>query len=495
MTASSVKSEGKLLLKHSAIYGMATGVQRMLGFVMIPLYTSYLAPADYGVMELLYMTTSLIEMVVGIGIAHGVVRFYFESDIQTERNKVISSAFLGMGGLLLPTVLLLIFSSSTLSFYVLDSREYTSLFVLAFASMGLGMLNQVNLSYLRAEKRSLLVVASSVGQMLLNLGLNVYFIVVMDMGVAGIFWGNLISVAVTMAVVTPMVLRRVGIRFSFDVVKGLVKFGLPLIPSNIANYIVVASDRWFIKEYVSISETGIYSLGYKFGSLVNNFVTSPFNQIYGPRRMELFRQDESHALFGRVFTYFVLIITVVGLGISLVSRDLVRLMADEAYWDAYKIIPLVTLAHIALAFFYHVNIGITITKKTKYFMYINVMNGLLNIGLNILLIPMFGIWGAAWSTLICYTFRSGLGYYFSRKLVNTVVEWTRVFVILGLAAVVFFVFERIELGNIYLTMGVKGLICCCFPLALYCGRFFSAEERSEIRSLLAEVLAKVGLRK
>ncbi|MBD3257950.1 oligosaccharide flippase family protein [candidate division GN15 bacterium] len=482
----SVKKETGLLLKHSSIYGMAPAVSRLLGFLMIPLYLEYLSPADYGVMDLLYTTTSLIEMVVGVGVAYGVARFYFDSDIQSERNKVISSAFLGLGGLLVPVVAILIIASSFFASVILDSKDYDDYFVLAFLTMGLGMLNQINLAYLRAEKRSLTVVISTVSQVVINLSLNVYLIVVQDMGVAGIFWGNLIAVAFTMSWLTPLVLRRVGLGFSVDVVKGLIKFGLPLIPSNIANYIVVASDRYFVKEFVSVSETGIYSLGYKFGSLINNFVTSPFNQIYAPRRLELFKKEDSHELFGKVFTYFVCAITFVGLGISMLSRDVIFLLNDR-YHEAYQVVPLLTLGHIALSFFYHFNIGIIISKQTKYFAYINMTNAAVNLALNFILIREYGMWGAAISTTICFALRAAMGYWFSRKFVPVVVEWRRVIIVMVTAFVYYFVFEPMSFGGNVTSAIVKGLICCTFPLMLFVARFFNAEEKAYMAKFLRKL--------
>ncbi len=492
MQTTSVKKETGLLVKHSLVYGMAPMVSRLIGFVMIPIYTSYLTTTDYGVMELLFMTTSLIELVAGIGITNGVTRFYFDSEVQSERNRVISSAFIGLGGMLVPIILALLAASSTFSRYILDSTAYTTYFMIAFIAMGLGLLNQINLAYLRAEKRSLLVVIATIVQLAVNLTLNIYFIVYLKMGVGGIFWANLIAMALTTGIITPMVLRKVGLRFSLNIVKELLKFGLPLIPSNIASYIVVASDRYFLKEFASISQTGIYSLGYKFGTLVNNFVTSPFNQIYAPRRLELYKREDSGRVFGQVFTYFVVAIVFVGLEISVVAKDLVQLMAvDESYWGAHKIVPLVTLAHIALSFFYHFNIGITISKKTKYFAYINISNAVLNLALNFALIPTYGMWGAAWATFICYMFRAALGYYFSNRFYKIYVEWRRVGIIFATAFVFYFLFGGLDVGDKIINIVVKSAICCAFPLVLYIARFFNPDEKAVIRSVVSKTLARV----
>jgi O-antigen/teichoic acid export membrane protein len=324
-----------------------------------------------------------------------------------------------------------------------------------------------------------------------NLSLNIVFIVYLDMGLSGIFWANLIAALATMAVVTPLVLRRVGTGFSLEVIKGLIKFGLPLIPSNVASYIVVASDRFFLKQYVNLTETGIYSLGYKFGTLVMNFATTPFNQIYGQRRLELFKKKDSGELFGKIFTYFVIVIVFTGLGISLVSRDIVQLMAEKPYWDAWKIIPLITFAHIILSFFYHFHVSILIEKKTKYFAYINVSNAILNLALNFLLIPPYGMWGAAWATTICYFVRSAACYYYANKLHKIYLEWPRVGASMAMAAVFYVLFYRLDIGSDVVNILFKGLIWCAYPVVLYAVGFFRAEEKEFMRSVFMRVVNKL----
>ena len=480
----SVRNETNLILRHSSVYGIATILSRVISFVMIPVYTSYINPEEYGVMELIHITMSLIETVIALGITTGLSRFYFDTEDQHERNRVVSSAFFGLGGFLMLLVGFFTLASGPLSTLVLDSITYKRFFVIAFSSLAVNILNNIFITYYRINKKSLTVLFISTGQLVVNLTLNIIFLVVLKMGVWGIFVATFITAVLTFLVFAPVVIRKVGFNVSWEITKELILFGLPLIPSNIASYIVAASDRYFIKEYVSINDTGLYSLGYKFGTLVNSFVTQPFNQIWGPRRIEMFGKGNYEEIFSRIFTYFTFVLLFVGMTISMLARDIVHLMADKAYWSAYAIIPLLTLAHVIFGFYYHFYVPIFYEKKTKYFAYINVMNAILNLGLNFLLIKPMGVWGAALSTLICYIFRSGSCFYYANKLHKISVEWRRIIYLAVIALAYYFLFGHIEFQSTILSGALKVTIAMTYPVLIYFIRLFSPDEREQIRELL-----------
>ncbi len=487
----SIKKETSLLLKHSSIYGMAPIIGRVVSFFMIPLYTSYITPTEYGIMELVHVVVSLLHTVIGMGIVSGIAVFYFETNDQKERNTDVSTAFLGLGGLALATIAVLMFFSSTLAELVLDSADLAKYFYVSFAAMGFGVLNDINTNYFRINKNSKTVVIISLSTLIVNVSLNIFFLVYLEMGVWGIFLSTIIVSSANLLIVSPIIFRKIGFNISYDIMKKLLKFGLPLIPSNLASYLVVASDRLFIKQYVSIAETGLYSLGYKFGVLVNNFVTTPFNQIWGPRRLEMFKKGRSEEIFCRIFTYYTFVLILGGLVISVLSRDIVHVMAAEAYWDSYKIIPLITLAHIVFSFFYHFNIGIMVEKKTKYFAYINVINAIVNLALNFILIKKYGVWGAGFATLISYTLRTSLCYYFSNKLHKIHVEWGRVLILIGGGIGFYYAIDLIYIPSVILSAIVRTILALTFPVILYLFGFFYNEEKVEIHSMLQKLRFKL----
>lgn len=491
--ASSLRKETNLLAKHYSVYGLSAILGRVISFLLIPVYTSYITPTEYGAMELIQVTISLIETVIGAGLNNAMHRYYFDSDDQRERNSVVSTAIVTLGSMTVVLVGVMMLFSTMFSRLVLDSSDYASYFYLAFGALGLGIIDKLNVGYFRVNKKSGIVLVIEVISLVLVLGLNVYFLVVLGWGVWGIFVATFIGVAVRFLVLTPLVLYRVGLNLSREYAKGMFKYGLPLIPSNLASYIVNASDRYFIKEYVSVGQTGIYSLSYRLSTLVNNFITQPFIQIWTPRRFEMWGKEGSEQTFCRIFTYYAFLLVFSGMMLSALSRELVMIMADESYWDAYTIIPILTLANVIFSFFYHFNVSIVIEKKTIYFAYINIANAVLNLILNFVLISRYGVWGAAIATLVCHIFRNVMALYYSNRLHKVQVEWGRLTILMAAGIGYYFVMREIDIGSPMVNLAVKTPACLLFPLVLYALGFFAADERAKIHEFIRKASARIRL--
>jgi O-antigen/teichoic acid export membrane protein len=480
----SVSKEAKVIARHSFIYGLSNVMDRLVGFVMLPVYTRFLTPADYGIMELIYMTTSIISLVIGLGIDSAVTRFYFDYKEEDKRKMVISSALLGYGGMAAAITLLVLPFSGFLARIILDSEEYTSFFVIAILTLALNMILPIVHAYLRVQQKSLLYLISKVAMTAVTLGMNIYFVVYAEMGVYGILLSNFAAFLIFTVIMVALTLMHTGLKTDYKLLKEMIKFGLPLIPSNISAYLVHTSDRFFVKAYADITTTGLYSLGYKMGTLVNTFVTSPFIQIWAPRRMEFFDQPGSERIYARIFTYFCTLSLFVGLMISLLAKEIIHFMAAEQFWPAYKVVSIVTLCYIVFSFHYHFNIGIMMKKATKYVAYTNVASGLLNIVLNFILIKKYTIWGAAAATLICFMLKVALTYYYSNKLYKITMEWGRLTVLFGVAFGIYFLAFQISTGSIWLDIAVKSMIGLSFPIVLYIFRFFSEDEIRRLKHII-----------
>jgi O-antigen/teichoic acid export membrane protein len=482
--ATSVSSEAKVIAKHSAVYGLSSVLDRAVSFLMLPVYTRFLTPADYGIMELLYMTSSVISLVVGLGLESAVNRFYFDYATEEERKKVVSSAMVGYGGLILLVIGAIIPFSGYLAELILDSREHTDLFMVSLSSLAFGMVLPIFFAYIRVQQKSVQYLTAKVSATVATLGLNIYFVVYAKLGVMGILLSTLIVTLLSLLVLGILILRKVGLKFNFGLMKEMIRFGMPLIPSNISAYIVHSSDRYFVKEYVDMTATGLYSLGYKFGTLVNQFVTSPFIQIWSPRRMEYFGKEGYERIYARIFTYFCAVSLFVGLLISLLSKEVIYFMAAPSFRSAYKVVPIIVLAHIIFSFHYHFNVGILMKKATKYIAYVNISNGILNLILNFIMIKYWSIWGAAIATLICFIFKVSMTYYYSNRFYKIQMEWLRITVLFATSIALYFAGTFIETGNLYADIGTKAALGFSFPLLLYLLRFFNAEEIKRFKQII-----------
>ena len=451
---------------------------------MIPVYTRFLTPSDYGILELLYITSSVLSIFIGVGIESAVGRFYFDYKEQKERNMVISTAYIGFGFLSLLVISIVLPFSDNLASFILSAPELGHLFEISLVTLGLGFVVPISIVYLRVQQKSLAILVVQSIKTIITLGLNIYFVVILENGVEGILSATLIATITATVVLSIFTFYKTGFKMDFKLLKHMIIFGLPLVPSQISAFIVQASDRYFIKTYADMNLTGLYSIGYKFGSLINQFVTSPFIQIWTPRRFEFYNHENAQNIYARIFTYFCAISIFVGLIMSIFAKEVIIIMTTKDFYSAYKIVPIVVLSYIIFSFHYHFNIGILMKKKTKYLAYTNILNGTLNLILNFILIKKFDIWGAAYATLICFFFKSSLVYYFSNKLVKIILEWRRVLTLFGFAFILFFISLFIDTGSIYLDILLKAFLISIFPILIYIFKFFDDNEIKRIKQII-----------
>lgn len=486
----SIVKESKTMLKHSIIYSLGNFMTKAIGFLMIPIYTRFLEPFEYGILELVSLTTEMIGMILTLRISHAMYRFYFEYDSVEDKNQVISTAMISFGMIGLLGLILASLSSGFLAEKVLDSSKLYHYFIISFSALWFGTINQMSYTYLQIRKKSTKYIFLSACRLIISLSLNIYFVVFLKTGVVGILYSNLIT-SVAMALILSLpVLLTVGISFSRNKLKEMLKFSLPLIPGGLANFVVLVSDRFIVKEFGSLADAGIYSLSYKFGTLPHVFLTVPFFQIWSVRRFELFKDKSSEEVMGKVITYFVFTLVFLGLGLSVLSQDVIKIMADQKFWDAYKYIPILILSYIIFGLFNHFAVGILIHKKTKYLSYIDVGNGIFTICLNILLIRSYGIYGAAYATLISYSTRIIALYIISNRLQKIYFEFFRSFKILLSAGILFIFCLYIETGSPLFNIPVKFFTALFFPVLLFFMKFYTVDELKLTWNFCKDIIKK-----
>lgn len=492
---STIQKETKFLTKHAIIYCSGTSLSSLVSFLLLPIYTRFLSPYDYGVKELVGISGEIIAVLLATGISSAVVRIYFEYDEIKDRNEVISTSILTIGIGLFVALCLLCSVSKSISMIILGESEYYYYFILAFFSLWARSINNIAFMYLRNLHQSVKVVVLNLCTMVLVISMNIYFIVCLGFGVLGIFLSSaIIQIIIFIFMVLP-ILCKIGLSFSYTKLIKLVKFGLPIIPSQMGAFIVHLSDRYFIRAFCSIEDAGLYSLGYRFGAIPSNFISVPFNQIWQPRRLEIYKENNSEALFGKIFTYFFLVMSFAGLFVSVVSREVLMVMADDNFWSAYKIVPLIIIATTIFTFQYHLNMGIIIEKKTKYFAWIDMSNALFITILNLIFIPKYGIYGAAYATLCAFIYKISLIYFFSRKFFKIKFEICRLLKINFVIALIFILSNFIVLESICMVLLLKILLVFQFFPILYLIKFFTLEELDYIRSYLSSKFNLLFLRK
>jgi O-antigen/teichoic acid export membrane protein len=480
--------EMKSVAKHFLVYGLGNILTRIVGFILIPVYTHYLTTSEYGTLELLELTTYIAGMFLALGISQSLMRFYYDSEDPQRRREVVSTALFSIWGISLFAVVWFLVFSPQVSLFVFKKSDNAGLFRIIFWTLMFSLASEIPLSFIRTQQKSVFYTIISLCRLIVSLGLNITFIVGLGWGVRGIVLSGLISNGIASLYLSFYTIRQVGISFSGRRLKEMITYGLPYIPGGVGMFVLNFVDRFFLQRFTSLSEVGIYSLGYKFGMIINPLVTDPFFSIWRPKMFELAKREDAKDIYSIMFTYFLFLEIFLGLGISVLIRDVLRIISGPEYQSAYKVVPLILLSYILWGGYFHVQVGILLEKKTQHIAYIVAISALSNLLLNFLLIPRYGIWGAALATLTSFGIMFILNYIISNRIYYVKYQFGRVAKLLALAVVLYLVSLGIHANSLFTSLLLKTFLVLSFPFLLFFLKFYSPKEIQKTK----EILSKAG---
>jgi O-antigen/teichoic acid export membrane protein len=417
------------------VYAAGVVLNRAVSLIMLPIYTRYLTPADYGVLQLVEMSLDLIAILFGSHLGAGIFRLYQKTDVPEERAAVVSTAFVVV------TIAYAVAGGAAyaaapwVSEVVFRSPGRADLVRLASVTLGLQGLVLVPLSYLQLVKRPAAYVATNSAKLAIQLGLNIALVVFAGMGPRGVLIGNLVANLVLAAVLTVILLRSVGARMSADVARSLLRFGLPFIPTQIASFAVTHGDRFFLQRRSGETSVGIYALAYQFGMLLARLGYAPFAAAWEPTRFEVANRPDRDQIYARTFIYLNIFLCTMGVGIALFAGDLLRVIAAPAFHAAGSLVPLITLAYVFYGWGGFLNLGILMRERTELVTAATWAAAAVALVGYAALIPPFGRMGAAIATVAAYAVRAGAVYVLAQRTWHVRYQWTPVIRILAIGCV------------------------------------------------------------
>ena len=472
--------EIKNLARHSFIYWLGVILSKIVGFLLIPIYTRYLTPADYGTIELLSLTADIAALIIGMQINQGVFKYYHDYKTQKEKDCLISTALISMLVLGISMSIFFNIFARPITLLVFGSEAYINYLRFFSCVYPLSLIIEIPFALIRIKKQSRLYVFIGLINFAFMISLNIFFVVYMGWGI----WGVLISPAITFAALVIFLLKRtfseVGFSFSFEMVSKVLKFSIPLIPASLGMFVLHFSDRYFVKHFCSLSDVGIYSLGYKFGFILSVIVIHPFNLIWQTYMYEIAKKPNSGEILGRVLTYFAFALIFAGLLVSVPIKEILRIIAAPPFYGAYAVVPLIAFAYVMSGINVVFQAGLFIKNETKWIGLITFSSAILNLICNYFFISNMGIMGAALSTFVSFLFMAGGTFYFSYKVYPIEVEYLRIAKLIGLALLVFAVSRYVEFDSIIPSLMLKTILILIFPFILFIINFFNQTEKNKI---------------
>ncbi|MDP2960922.1 MAG: polysaccharide biosynthesis C-terminal domain-containing protein, partial [candidate division Zixibacteria bacterium] len=272
-------------------------------------------------------------------------------------------------------------------------------------------------------------------------------------------------------------------------------YGLPLIPGGLSIWVLSVADRFFLERFSSTTELGLYSLGDRFSSILLLLIIQPFLTTWPSIYFPLAKEKDAPITFSRLTTYFLLIGSFFSLGIIALSNPAIKIMADPQYWGTYKVIPLLVFSVLLFGLYSLLNVGIFIQKKTKYNPVIIGVAALFNLLLNYLLIPPYGMLGAAYATFFSYLLMDLLAYIINVRVYPVPYEWIRILKIISVTILSLFIINQVQVSSWKRELLYKFLLLFIFPLLLWVSGFFTSGEMKRAKDFIPELLEKLKLKK
>jgi O-antigen/teichoic acid export membrane protein len=468
----------KELAKHSAIYGLGSVVSSLLAVFLLPLYTRYLTRADYGAIETLVAASAVLTIFLQAGIQSAFFRFYFDSPDPEVRKRVVRTSFwFTMGGATVGLALGVLFAPE-LSALLFGTSSRADL-VRAAAVMLWANLNYQQLTSLfRVEQRSVAYVSASLTNVVITIGATIVLVVALHKGALGALIGNFVG---TLCVYFPLLVYRrfqLGLEFDHHLLRQMNAFGLPLVPSALALWVNNFSDRLFLVKLSGAAEVGLYSIGVRLSAAIVLLLTA-FRTAWPAFAYSIEDDSEARATYGFVLTYVLLVVCWAALALGALAPWLVHLLTTPRFYAGSRVVALLAFANAAKAGFMIVSIGIGRARRTQFNWVITGAAAGVNIALNVILIPPYGMIGAAIATVASFTVMFVFMAWHAQRVYPVPYQWRRV-VTLVAAAVALNVVAA--LANAPLPLAVA--LVLVYPLVLIPLGFYLPAERTRLRRLV-----------
>lgn len=470
------------LFKDSVIYGGAGAVARLFSIFTVPVLTRILSREEFGTIDGIGIFASVFMPLMVVGMGSAIARFFYETDDEEQQKQVVSQGLLVE--LVLTSVLsvsLYINAGALLEFF-LNTGEYITLFRIVVPSMFfsvLVMFSQNLLKWTLARNQYLLI---SLGSTVCSVLLTLFYVLVLDFGVAGVFLAHLTTNVFFGLLGMYLVRRHFAVPAKLKFIIPMVKYGWPSMVTALASALVPSVDRYFISNYLNLGVLGIYSLGLKISGLIQLPVLG-FQTAWGPFAFAIYKEKDAEETYDKVFLYYSILLTQIALLIVVGAEPLVYLFASAKYLESIPIVFPLVFAVVVDSLSWISGIGIGLSKKTVYKV-VSYTAALVTslISIRLLIVP-FGLMGVVYGMLAGKTALTATQTLFAYKLYPIRFNFKRVIfvVALGLGGAVLFRYFGFLHWYARFPLGLG--ICAAFAVVMWIFFIIDEDKKTVVRKI------------
>ena len=422
------------LFKNSFYYGLGSLVQRFLSVILLPIYTRYLTPEDYGIIALATIFMTILTTITMSGLTNGISRyFYYSEKYKITRDEVVSSPLFFVLIISSLSAIFLVNFSEHLSRFLFDSARHSNIIELIAITTLFSNIFTIGQSVLIFEERVWTVNFITIINVLIGAISGIILVAYLDRGVSGVYEASLITTILTSVIVFFVALRRYKFKYNYPLLLKQLRFSMPLMVAVFCFFFIDSSDRYMLKLFVPLSEVGLYNIGYQFGLLMMLFVGG-FSAAWPPYYHKNNQNDEGQTICAEILTSYLVIALPLTVILSFVSPIIINILTPNSFHSSYTIVPYVALAYMLKGPYIIFLMGLIMKNKTSWQLYLEAFAAIVNILLNFALIPIIGREAAAITTLISYAIMA-VGSYILVNRINPInnIEVMRIsiFIIIG----------------------------------------------------------------
>lgn len=452
------------LVRHTLVYGSGYVTMAVASFALVPVYTRHLSPSGYGLLGLMLVLYGLASQLYDFGFTNSIGRFFFDTKGPARESALWDMRATTLGFMLIfggALTLLLCLPAPTWSRLLTQSSRHADLVRIVAVTLYAEGLAIVPLTLIRMEERSRLFVMITVVRFVVTICLSMLFVVSFGWGVRGALLANAASAVGVLLFLLPDCLLGLRGHPSWRLLRDMLTFGVPYFPVILSSWFIEASDRYLLGVYRSHAEVGYYVLGYKVAQVMQISLAA-FSMGWAPLRFKIYDRPDAPAVYRQLTTYFVLAAAILVVALGVFAREIVSVIAPASYSPGAAIVPLIAWAYALGGLYLLFTTGMGVAKRTAPLAWVVTGAAIVNLGINIALIPVWGMKIAAVTTVLANLLMAVGVLHYSQRVYPIPYDWRRIVAATVIGAAVVSAETYLMPGR-----GVTGILSAVMALVVF----------------------------
>lgn len=463
------------ILKNSFIYALGNISRKAIGFVLLPLYLKKLSISDYGILGIMEISSQALIAVFGFGLYMALNRWYLDESYAEKQKEIVFSIISFLVIISVPLYLIIHFGSHWIS-QSLFSNDFSGLIRIVMLVSLLEIICQIFFTVMRLQEKAVLFTISNTLRFIFTTVITIYFIVFLKRGIEGIYLAQLWGIFFYLLLISFYIVKNLKPVFQWHILQEMLRYSTPLVASSISGIILMLTDRYLLKSLTDLSQVAVYNLAAKFANLIQVFIVIPISMSLTPVLYRTMNNSHAKQYYAEVFHYYSLITLSFSLILLLFSREILLLINPgvDQYWQSLSILPiLVTVIFFGMQkdFF---SLGLRIRKKTVFISTAMIATAIINIFLNLILIPRYLAIGAAIATMVSHLLLAGAMFFLSQNFYRIPYNFFRLSIIIFSIILIYFLSVQFEKSSLLIILKIA--LFGVYLLLAYSFRYFDKKK-------------------